>query len=76
MLALQCGKPGPFAQAISGIDLALWDLSARRRRLPLWRLLGGQSSKIRVYASGINPGGAAQTAEAALLWPPLAQAGT
>ncbi|AND91434.1 mandelate racemase/muconate lactonizing enzyme family protein [Bradyrhizobium diazoefficiens] len=66
VLALQCGEPGPFAQAISGIDLALWDLFARRRNLPLWRLLGGQSSKIKVYASGINPGGAAQTAEAAL----------
>jgi L-alanine-DL-glutamate epimerase-like enolase superfamily enzyme len=66
VLALQCGEPGPFAQAISGIDLALWDLSARRQGLPLWRLLGGQSSTIKVYASGINPGGAAQTAEAAL----------
>ena len=33
---------------------------------PLWRLLGGRSSTIKVYASGINPGGAAQTAEAAL----------
>lgn len=66
VLALQCGEPGPFAQAISGIDLALWDLSARRQRLPLWRLLGGRSGRIKVYASGINPGGAAQTAEAAL----------
>jgi len=66
VLALQCGEPGPFAQAISGIDLALWDLYARRQRLPLWRLLGGQSRRIKVYASGINPGGAAQTAEAAL----------
>jgi len=66
VLALQCGEPGPFAQAISGIDLALWDLSARRRRLPLWRLLGGPSGRIKVYASGINPAGAAQTAEAAL----------
>jgi len=66
VLALQCGEPGPFAQAISGIDLALWDLFARRRKQPLWRLLGGQSSKIKVYASGINPGGAAQTAEATL----------
>lgn len=66
VLALQCGEPGPFAQAISGIDLALWDLSARRRRLPLWRLLGGQSGSIKVYASGINPDGAAQTGEAAL----------
>jgi len=66
VLALQCGEPGPFAQAISGIDLALWDLSARRQRLPLWRLLGGRSNKLKVYASGINPGGAARTAEAAL----------
>lgn len=66
VLALQCGEPGPFAQAISGIDLALWDLAARRRKLPLWRLLGGQSGRIKVYASGINPVGAAQTAEAAL----------
>lgn len=66
VLALQCGEPGPFAQGISGIDLALWDLSARRQRLPLWRLLGGKSNRIKVYASGINPGGAAQTAEAAL----------
>lgn len=66
VLALQCGEPGPFAQAISGIDLALWDLAARRRKLPLWRLLGGQSGRIKVYASGINPAGAAQTAEAAL----------
>ncbi|MBR0742223.1 mandelate racemase/muconate lactonizing enzyme family protein [Bradyrhizobium liaoningense] len=66
VLALQCGEPGPFAQAISGIDLALWDLSARRQHLPLWQLLGGRSRRIKVYASGINPGGAAQTAEAAL----------
>jgi len=65
VLALQCGEPGPFAQAIAGIDLALWDLSARRRRLPLWQLLGGHGSTIKVYASGINPGGARQTAEAA-----------
>jgi L-alanine-DL-glutamate epimerase-like enolase superfamily enzyme len=66
VLALQCGEPGPFAQAIAGIDLALWDLSARRQGLPLWRMLGGQSGTIKVYASGINPDKAAQTAEAAL----------
>ena len=44
VLALQCGEAGPFAQAIAGIDLALWDIHARRRNLPLWRLLGGASS--------------------------------
>lgn len=55
VLALQAGEPGPIAQAIAGIDLALWDLVARRAGLPLWRLLGGESDRIGVYASGINP---------------------
>jgi L-alanine-DL-glutamate epimerase-like enolase superfamily enzyme len=55
ILAMQCGEPGPFAQAIAGIDIAVWDLIARRQRLPLWRLLGGRSGDIGVYASGLNP---------------------
>jgi|SRR6185437_12873963 len=66
VLALQSGEAGPFAQAIAGIDLALWDLQARRRNLPLWKCLGGRSSAIRVYASGVNPTGARQMAEAAM----------
>jgi L-alanine-DL-glutamate epimerase-like enolase superfamily enzyme len=66
VLALQSGEPGPFAQAIAGIDLAVWDLFARRRKLALWKLLGGAVSKIRVYASGINPTGSRQMAEAAV----------
>ena len=55
VLALQAGEPGPIAQAIAGIDLALWDLAARRAGAPLWRLLGGSGGDIAVYASGINP---------------------
>jgi len=66
VLALQSGEPGPFAQAIAGIDLAVWDLYARRRKSALWRLLGGAGSRIKVYASGINPIGARQAAEAAM----------
>ena len=66
VLALQSGEPGPFAQAIAGIDLAVWDLYARRRSIALWKLLGGNSGQIRVYASGINPTGSRQMAEAAL----------
>jgi D-galactarolactone cycloisomerase len=66
VLALQCGEPGPFAQAIAGIDLAIWDLHARRRKTALWKLLGGARQRIKVYASGINPTGSRQMAEAAL----------
>lgn len=55
VLAIQSGEPGPLAQAIAGIDLALWDLCARRARLPLWQLLGGSRSAVPAYASGINP---------------------
>ena len=55
VLAIQSGEHGPLAQAIAGVDLALWDLCARKRGLPLWRLLGGTSDRIAVYASGINP---------------------
>jgi L-alanine-DL-glutamate epimerase-like enolase superfamily enzyme len=66
VLALQSGEQGPFAQAIAGIDTAVWDLFARRARTPLWRMLGGASSCMRVYASGINPDGSVAMAEAAM----------
>jgi D-galactarolactone cycloisomerase len=55
VLAIQCGEPGPLAQVIAGVDLALWDLCARRAGQPLWRYLGGANDRIPVYASGINP---------------------
>ncbi|HTH99380.1 MAG TPA: hypothetical protein VL752_00420, partial [Acidisoma sp.] len=28
--AIRGGEPGPFAACIAGLDLALWDLTARR----------------------------------------------
>ena len=55
VLALQSGEIGPLAQAIAGIDIALWDVAARRARKPLWRFLGGLQPRVPVYASGINP---------------------
>jgi L-alanine-DL-glutamate epimerase-like enolase superfamily enzyme len=55
VLAIQSGEPGPLAQVIAGVDLALWDLCARRAAMPLYRLLGGSSDSVPVYASGINP---------------------
>ena len=55
VLAIQCGEAGPFAQAIAGVDIAAWDLVARKQGKPLWQLIGGSSPTIRVYASGLNP---------------------
>lgn len=55
VLAIQSGEAGPIAQSIAGIDIALWDLFARKRNVALWSLLGGRTGQIAVYASGINP---------------------
>lgn len=55
VLAIQSAEPGPVAQCIAGLDIALWDLHARRLEQPLWRLLGGASGSVPVYASGLNP---------------------
>ena len=55
VLAIQSGEFGPIAQVIAGIDLAAWDLFAKKSKLPLWRCLGGTDPLIKTYASGINP---------------------
>ena len=46
------GLGGPAIAALGAIDLALWDLVARRTGLPLWRLLGGARARIASYGSG------------------------
>jgi L-alanine-DL-glutamate epimerase-like enolase superfamily enzyme len=54
---LQAGEPGAFAAALSGADIALHDLLARRAGVPLWRWFGGEDGgPVPVYASGLNPG--------------------
>lgn len=56
VLVLQTGESGPIAAAIAGIDIAIWDLSARRHGVPLHRHLGGANAQsVAVYATGINP---------------------
>ena len=56
LLGLQAGEIGPFNHCVAGIDVALWDLSARRIGKPLWRLLGGEGNGVVLaYASGIGP---------------------
>ncbi|KAI1873347.1 hypothetical protein JX265_004969 [Neoarthrinium moseri] len=53
-------RGGPvFMSALSGIDIALWDLKARKLGLPIYQLLGGKlRDKIKVYAwiGGDRPG--------------------
>jgi L-alanine-DL-glutamate epimerase-like enolase superfamily enzyme len=52
---LQTGEPGPYAQAIAGLDMALWDLEARRAAKPLHDFLVPSSTgAVRAYASGID----------------------
>jgi L-alanine-DL-glutamate epimerase-like enolase superfamily enzyme len=45
------GRSGPVIYALSAIDIALWDLAAKRAGQPLYRLLGGSSGKLDLYAS-------------------------
>src|ERR1700733_9337433 len=49
------GRGGPSVLALSAVDIALWDLKARKAGLPLWRLLGGYDPLVPCYAGGIDP---------------------
>jgi L-alanine-DL-glutamate epimerase-like enolase superfamily enzyme len=43
------GRSGVATQAIAAIDVALWDLKARRAGLPLAKLLGAHRDSVRCY---------------------------
>ena len=67
VLALQSGEAGPFAQSIAGIDLAVWDLCARRQNVALWKLLGGgERARSRSTPAASIRSGRERMAEAAL----------
>ena len=47
------GRRGITVSALSGIDIALWDLLGKALGQPVWRLLGGRlRERIPAYASG------------------------
>jgi L-alanine-DL-glutamate epimerase-like enolase superfamily enzyme len=48
------GRGGPTVLAVSAVDMALWDLKAKRAGLPLWNLLGGHDPMVPCYAGGID----------------------
>ena len=46
---------GFFIEAISGIDVALWDIAGKAQGVPVYHLLGGkQRDRIRAYASSLR----------------------
>ncbi len=48
----QFGRRGIVMNAISGIDIALWDIAGKVAKLPVYRLLGACRDRVEAYASG------------------------
>jgi L-alanine-DL-glutamate epimerase-like enolase superfamily enzyme len=51
---IYAGRRGIAIHAMSGIDMALWDIKGKVLGLPIWKLLGGGfHQRIRAYASSL-----------------------
>ncbi len=58
------GRRGIGIHAMSGIDLALWDIKGKALGLPVWKLLGGGfTQSLRPYASSLFGASPAETGE-------------
>ena len=63
---LPYGRKGVALEAISAIDIALWDLQGRALGRPVYELLGGPVRRsVPVYASALHPVGAERVREEA-----------
>ncbi len=50
------GRKGLVVNAISGVDLALWDLLGKLRQEPVYQMLGGAvRDELQFYATGARP---------------------
>ena len=48
------GQKGMPLQALSGVDIALWDLAGKAANLPLYKMIGGSHrDKVEVYGYGM-----------------------
>lgn len=65
-LGLQWGAKGCMYQAISGANIALWDIKGQVEGVPVYRLLGGESRPIPLYATGLNMSRLEESARACL----------
>lgn len=66
-LGRQWGAVGPIMQALSGMDIALWDLAGKVYGRPVAELLGAPGRlRLPCYASGIGPTAAAAQARRAV----------
>ena len=50
--AYKHARGGIVIAAMSGIDIALWDVRGKLANMPLWRLLGGYRKRVPAYATG------------------------
>lgn len=61
---VQSGEFGPLAQVISGLDIAAWDLSARKLGMPLARYIDSDAAEaVNTYASALDVDAAGVVAE-------------